>query len=1829
MGEARVRFRRLDDAEDEEDGKEDKNFFADMLSARGRPVFLAGGGEAAAAARGASSGSRKGKSTGTLQNASTYAVSPDGKDMSQLFKMHNLYRCLHNVPPLVWSDDLAKNSHAFSKTPQCEKSLCDFAHSGDNTATDWVSTNIAGVTADQAYWREGKKAGDKIANTEDKFTSDFTYIGESIAYGIYLGDPAKNWHAVKWWYEDEIELLPAWKNSGNPTLTGPNWTVDGNPDSVQPPDLPDGSGGLASGTKVAAWFDETANHGGLDFAARNYGFIDHADASWGHYTQVVWRSTSEIGCAANWEHSNVICMYGEGGNGNNQFDDNVFNVAKPVHECTDFGENVFLLEGSFAVTVLAAGPAGQMSGASMDKTTNEQGRLILLSALRRSLLPKIQDKVNAKLFPNGTEDVADLQLIVLGDYNMLYPFDDSGPKAYAHYGDDSAVLGKDIPTDATRGAYWKRLKVEARFRVRGISPERAECLRGGKLATILQEVLAELRTECATFDETAAQAYCGSQCVGQGGEYCGLKVADPYTALGNMAFCVPSAAASSLLQVHEHGRGRGEVASSGSSSSSSSASAASSGTADYSTLPQCDDGIAAALRGFGLSVANLCASAAAKSCTLDECLVEQPTQCMLPEWEGSDHYMSAYLQDLALSDAFPMTVKPPLADGAITPAACVAGPAPQAESAEQGREKQSELGHAQLDEDNDSTTVLDADTDSVSFLGGELRDEPGAGREREALESSLVKESAGDEEEKVVGLAAVLNVTDFYPAPTSPGSSVMRASSGEVVDLAEAAKFMSVSPLPNRMPWPGLWQKAFPIQCKQPEWLLRADSLLLAVSPEKRASSVRATAVVSVLQPEAGPNWGSSSTRPKWLLALLAATLQHLRRFGHGLILRTEFTPQEDAHLQGWEKRHCASQNKTEAACTKEFERDNFTWEKYLMLSDYLSLHLEPELGESYADANEGGQEKNRSTGQETQYRFTHVSVLDADAGFVNFHVDSIGLLAGLFTDTFSAHVRGNENTETPWKTEGIVAECSSNEQTCLNTLMYGRKAVMQQHVLLGSSMWWNRGRRPQSPHVPEPDGRLHLMHYMGSGGGREQADADICNGLMFPQAVGESARKILGVCNYSEHDGGAISPKGLLVRTATADYRSFLGPEQNERCLGPVGSGRSPAVGGKHPCLDVARCAAAAPTSPSFTTSRPGPRKYAFAFSFFGKKLADPGGDDFNSLFPNLQSVELVRKNILAADRARAKIASPHDAVAEIDIVVLAAPTVNEKKYEATTFRDWYDHETALPREKDGDGGEVGVLQSKKMAESMSTDELYLALAQRKLAKYSYELAKSVGERGREEVGKIKLALAPWTLPPNMKFNGDDDAGYKSNGGGWCGEQDFIRLNVMNLTQYDAVIYYDNDVEVQDTSGESLSQLLRCVDRHDLITFTSSGTGGALNGGFFSLKPKAQLLRAAIKFAEVATYTAETGWGNAGFAPGHGAFEGFECGQGFWLTLFYHLGSKEVVDAYKNAGWTESQIMEELRPVQLDRCVWNYQHNAFGQCEQLKSQCDGVVAHHKPVKYYELSEDAKSGRALTDLDRKAIRHGEAGSGDCLKRGIQVLKLQQSAVAGERRSILVHSNLDKHPATAQATFNVFYFVEKAQSDQFPNTWPLNVESWLLHLRTKTIRPKVVQLNDANVIDYIPDLPSDFDSLPYGQAKSDFVRYAVCIKRNSPGHTLMIMDSDVVFQKPLDSEVPERIVSGGVELFSYETGAQNCVGDAKVNGGAPSFSSNIMGASRGSSYMRRVWEKQKHAVTDHCKTASEFKSDEKVCCPAASDELFDESGHRITECCKKMKPCLIK
>ena len=73
-----------------------------------------------------------------------------------------------------------------------------------------------------------------------------------------------------------------------------------------------------------------------------------------------------------------------------------------------------------------------------------------------------------------------------------------------------------------------------------------------------------------------------------------------------------------------------------------------------------------------------------------------------------------------------------------------------------------------------------------------------------------------------------------------------------------------------------------------------------------------------------------------------------------------------------------------------------------------------------------------------------------------------------------------------------------------------------------------------------------------------------------------------------------------------------------------------------------------------------------------------------------------------------------------------------------------------------------------------------------------------------------VKLVEVDWDTPPKMK-------GYKE--GGWCGHQDFIRLHVLGMEGYDAIAYYDTDIEFQ---GD-ITPVLRCA---------ASGKFLSTNGG-------------------------------------------------------------------------------------------------------------------------------------------------------------------------------------------------------------------------------------------------------------------------------------------------------------------------------------------------------------------------------------------------------------
>lgn len=285
----------------------------------------------------------------------------------------------------------------------------------------------------------------------------------------------------------------------------------------------------------------------------------------------------------------------------------------------------------------------------------------------------------------------------------------------------------------------------------------------------------------------------------------------------------------------------------------------------------------------------------------------------------------------------------------------------------------------------------------------------------------------------------------------------------------------------------------------RPAWLIKNDELVIDARPQQQGG-------VLILQPvlmDASGDWGrKQSQRPRWLRAILATNRNHARKYGHAVILRWNPTQPQ---LTAWQKRQCGSKT-SEKSCTKTNERENFNWEKHMMLYEYL---LSPQ-------------------------NFTHILMLDADAALVKHSIDILGGIAkqmetrnldvfltsedwllngenringglimarntlwtqNLFQDTFAAHIKGPAGLKR-WRIGVRDMQCSSNEQICLNDLMQGGyKEKIRQHMTLESGVIYNRGGCVIR-HCGEPitdkkmeelrmkDERLQVLHFMGGSKG-------------------------------------------------------------------------------------------------------------------------------------------------------------------------------------------------------------------------------------------------------------------------------------------------------------------------------------------------------------------------------------------------------------------------------------------------------------------------------------------------------------------------------------------------------------------------------------------------------------------------------------------------------------------------------------------------------------------------------------------------------------------------
>lgn len=101
---------------------------------------------------------------------------------------------------------------------------------------------------------------------------------------------------------------------------------------------------------------------------------------------------------------------------------------------------------------------------------------------------------------------------------------------------------------------------------------------------------------------------------------------------------------------------------------------------------------------------------------------------------------------------------------------------------------------------------------------------------------------------------------------------------------------------------------------------------------------------------------------------------------------------------------------------------------------------------------------------------------------------------------------------------------------------------------------------------------------------------------------------------------------------------------------------------------------------------------------------------------------------------------------------------------------------------------------------------------------------------------------------------------------------------------------------------------------------------------------------------------------------------------------------------------------------------------------------------------------------------------------------------------------------------------------------------------------------------------IPDMPEEFDRLPYAAAVSDLIRTALIAHYGG-----FYMDTDFLVQKPLQ---PVYELLAEYDFVSYTTGGQDC-------NRFGSFSSNFIAGRKGNALSVRAWSKIKEALKQRC------------------------------------------
>ncbi|CAK9055718.1 unnamed protein product [Durusdinium trenchii] len=151
-----------------------------------------------------------------------------------------------------------------------------------------------------------------------------------------------------------------------------------------------------------------------------------------------------------------------------------------------------------------------------------------------------------------------------------------------------------------------------------------------------------------------------------------------------------------------------------------------------------------------------------------------------------------------------------------------------------------------------------------------------------------------------------------------------------------------------------------------------------------------------------------------------------------------------------------------------------------------------------------------------------------------------------------------------------------------------------------------------------------------------------------------------------------------------------------------------------------------------------------------------------------------------------------------------------------------------------------------------------------------------------------------------------------------------------------------------------------------------------------------------------------------------------------------------------------------------------------------------------------------------------------------------------------------------------------------QLDREPVAAKLNLASWRRHMPTSC---SDVIINDANVQEWLPDVPQEYFKLPGPEEKLDFIRHGLLYH-----HGGLVMKREVILTESLETFME---IAASVDIFSSaeEGSGTRCGGSFQAN--------QILGGRQASHYHGVAWHVVKEALTKHCPLADRNK--EIICC----------------------------